>query len=178
MKKFFFGAAALLFCATAFAATDPASCIVTVQRVELKDDRGRWMSVVEPDHQADLVTQAAGFSFFNNGRVVPGSYINFRVTLLPDVKFSTPDGRQFSARVASSDKGVTIEGTDDFKEPFRVKNGDYIAVWFALDLTGTLSDEMLPPVFTPPAQVKHATVVIGEAERSIDRALITIHYNR
>jgi hypothetical protein len=98
---------------TAFVGS-PSQTVITIKSVELKDCAGRWVLVIEPDKQVDLEKEEPGLSFFNNGRVSEGSYVNFRLKLLD------PSTREISAR-------------QDFQKPLEVRRGSFISVWFSLD---------------------------------------------
>ncbi len=95
----------------------PAQSIITIKSVQLKSDQGNWLTVIEPDRQVDLLNEEAGLSFFNNGRVPPGSYINFKIVYFTD----------------SQDKTTEVSAAEDLRDPLLVKNGSFIGAWFKLD---------------------------------------------
>lgn len=84
---------------------------VTIQKVELKDEAGRWMTVIEPDKKVDLAQSEPSVSFFNNGRVVPGRYVNVRVQL---------------------DRGVLVR-SEDYEVPLSIKKGTFVNITFGFD---------------------------------------------
>jgi len=70
-------------------AGETAKFIITIQSVQLKNNTGQWITVIEPDRRVDLVDEEASISFFNNtGRVPPGNYINYRIVLSETVTFA------------------------------------------------------------------------------------------
>lgn len=82
---------------TAPAEADAEKFIVTIRKVELKTVDGRWITVLEPDKEVDLVSAEPTVSFFNNqGRVPAGRYSNFRLTLSEMIRFSGYDKRHFT----------------------------------------------------------------------------------
>ncbi len=91
-------------------ATEPF--FVTIEKVELKNTTGEWVTVIEPDKKVDLSQGEAAVSFFNNGRVHPGKYINVRVRL---------------------DKGL-VSRAADYSPPLDIKKGSFVNVSFEFDL--------------------------------------------
>ena len=87
---------------------------ITIQSVQLKNDQGKWHTVIEPDHVVDLEKAEPGVSFFNNGRVPAGNYVNFKLVFLEN---STHSMRE-------------ITGKADFSSPVKVEKGSFIGVWF------------------------------------------------
>ncbi len=89
-------------------------CLVTIQSVHLKNSEGQWIKIIEPDRQIDVVKEEPGLSFFNNGRVPDGEYVNFKLTVL---------------------KEGTMElfSPEDLRKPLIVKRGSFVGVWFSLD---------------------------------------------
>lgn len=127
-----FAAAALFFCAAAFAAgTDfsPAASgaprAVTIRGVYLKNDAGAWVKIIEPDRRVDLSVEEPVVSFFNNGGRIPaGAYKNFRV----DFYGEGPELRHLRSK-------------DDFEKSVAVKKGSFVRVWFGLAPEGALKVE-------------------------------------
>ena len=89
---------------------------ITLQKLELKTDGGEWVDIVEPDHKVDLRATEAAISFFNNGRVPPGRFKNFRLSFEDHGK-----NRQISRK-------------QDLEPPFEVRKGSFMNVSFELDL--------------------------------------------
>lgn len=81
----------LLASAPAFADGVPSHYVVTIEKIELKTEEGRWVTVIQPDKQVDLIESEARVAFFNNGRVPEGRYLNFRITLSDRVKVAGQD---------------------------------------------------------------------------------------
>ena len=92
------------------------SYFITLQKLELKKINGGWVDIIEPDHKVDLVSTEPTLSFFNNGRVPPGSFNNFRVTFQDHGKM-----RQLTR-------------INDLTKNLVVKKGSFINVSFILDL--------------------------------------------
>ena len=93
----------------------PNQFVITIKSVELKNAVGEWLTVIEPDRRVDIAKEEPGLSFFNNGRVPAGEYVNFRLNL--------------------SDSSITeVTGSSDFQKPLTLKKGSFVGVWFSLDL--------------------------------------------
>ncbi len=105
--------AALLLSLASAALAEPY--YVTVQKLELKTEAGEWIDIIEPDHKVDLNETDASVSFFNNGRVPPGDFKNFRLSF--------------------EDRGVDrqMSRREDFATPFTVKKGSFVNVVFDID---------------------------------------------
>lgn len=88
---------------------------VTIQKVELKSAGGEWVTVMEPDKKVDLALDEPSVSFFNNGRVPPGKYVNVRVQL---------------------DQGL-ISRIEDYALSLDIKKGSFVNVSFGFDLAGS-----------------------------------------
>ena len=88
---------------------------ITLQKLELRTRDAQWVTIVEPDHQVDLMSADASVTFFNNGRVPEGDYDNFRLTF--------------------QDHATTREITRklNYNMPLPVHKGSFIRVWFVLD---------------------------------------------
>ncbi len=98
---------------------------VTIEKVELKNTAGEWVTVIEPDKKVDLSQGEATVSFFNNGRVVPGKYINVRVRL---------------------DKGL-VSRAADYTSPLDIKKGSFVNVSFEFDLNDKEERKLLAENF-------------------------------
>ena len=89
--------------------------VITIKSVELKNNAGEWFTVIEPDRRVELAKEEPGLSFFNNGRVPEGAYVNFRLTL--------------------SGSGVReISAYRDFQKPLALRKGSFVGVWVSLDV--------------------------------------------
>ena len=112
----FFHFTFLILLLVAGSATAGESYFITIQKLELKKDTGEWVNIIEPDHKVDLVSTEAVVSFFNNGRVPPGRFNNFKITF--------------------EDHGLVrqLSRKQDVTAPFTVKNGSFVNVSFMLDL--------------------------------------------
>ncbi len=114
---------------------------MTIKSVQLKKSTGEWVTVIEPDHQVDLVNQEPMVSFLNNGRrVSPGTYINFKIILSETVKVKGVDGTSKTLNFNAQDKDgeMQIYSREDLLQPLRIKEHSFIGVWFDLDLSRTL----------------------------------------
>lgn len=170
-------AALLLFLSgVASAAVDPAGCAITIAKVELKSDTGRWITVAEPDHRVDIVREEPGFSFFNDGRVPAGKYTNFRITLLDTVKVTTPSGDIFRQSVSRPGRGPEITGLGAFIEPLTIGRSSFIGVRFGLDLRASVDGSGKTYVFTPPRTVEWAELTIDETSKRVNKNEIAILY--
>ncbi len=134
----------------AFAETGPAQCIMTIQSVELKNEKGEWLTVLEPDRQVDLAQEEPRVSFFNNGRVPPGNYLNFRLTV-----FGRYPGRT-----------IEVFGKEDLKAPLVVKRGSFVGVHFKLDECGF-----------PPKEIRELSVTVDEVTKTYGSREITIRHS-
>lgn len=114
-----------LLASAALAAEAPASYIITIQNVELKNHSGEWVSVVEPDRQADVLNDPAEVSFINRGRVETGDYVNFRIAFLEPGQLDVPR---------------SLTAARDFAEPLTVKKTSFIHAQFDLDVSKRVVD--------------------------------------
>ena len=105
---------ALSICIPAFSSD---SYFITLQKLELKKDTGEWVTVIEPDHKIDLAAVEPTLSFFNNGRVPEGGFVNFKVTF--------------------NDHGKTRQlfRKQDVTNMLIIKKGSYVRAAFLLDTT-------------------------------------------
>lgn len=124
-----------------FAYTQPFSCVITIHSVELKNSAGQWVTVIEPDKQVDLAKEEAGLSFFNNGRVPDGGYVNFRLKLFD-----------------SGHQPLEVFGSMDFIKPLVVQKGSFVGVWFTLDLAKMAVSELTITVDQDTRNLAHQEV--------------------
>lgn len=105
-----------LFASFEAQAKAPGPRSITIQSVSLADESGQWKTVIEPDKLVDLDREEPGLSFFNNGRVEPGKYLNFELTFV------------------RANEGVPkrITSRQILSTPLEVKRGSFIGVWFWL----------------------------------------------
>lgn len=148
-----------------WAVSDPTSCVITIKSVQLKSDKGQWITVIEPDHEVDIVKEEPGLSFFNRGRVPEGKYTNFKLTLLEAVKVTDAGGRFCTAvrPTGGAPGAIEISGAKDFEEPIRLKKGSFIGVWFSVDLKGTIEGNL----FRVPEKVSGLTITVDENSRNL-----------
>jgi len=150
----------LVFSGVAFA-DSPSECIITIKSVELKKSSGEWLTVIEPDHRVDLVSQEPVVSFFNNGRrVPPANYKNFKITLLRTIKGKDLDQVDFTYDAPHGE--IMIYGKTDFLKPLKVSTRSFVSVWFVLDLSDTMHTSDSSAVFVPPKNVKSATITVDD----------------
>lgn len=97
-------------------AKSPGPRSITIQSVSLADELGQWKTIIEPDKLVDLDKDDPGLSFFNNGRVEPGRYLNFELIF---VRTNEGIPKRVTSRQALS-------------TPLEVKRGSFIGVWFWL----------------------------------------------
>ena len=107
---------AFLFLLSVFPALAAEPYFITIQKLELKNNGGEWVSILEPDHKVDLVSTEASVSFFNNGRVPAERFKNFRLSF------------------DDHGKSVMMSRAKDLETPFQVKKGSFVNVSFELDL--------------------------------------------
>lgn len=92
-------AAALAWAAGSRSAGQPSRFEITILKVELKNEAGEWVKIIEPDRRVDLAQEEAMVAFFNNdGRVPFGSYVNFRVTISETITFAGHQGKHFTKK--------------------------------------------------------------------------------
>ena len=96
------------------------SFFITIEKVELKNSSGEWVTVIRPDKRVDLAQEEPAVRFFNNGRILPDDYVNVRVTL-NDVGAGT--------RIART----TLERATDYQPPVSIKKGTFVGVSFLFD---------------------------------------------
>jgi hypothetical protein len=124
---------------------------VTIAALELQKQDGGWVTVVEPDHRVDLMNTEAQVSFFNNGRVPPGEYQNFRVL------FDDAGTRR------------TITRGEPYTPPLPVRKGSFISVWFILNFE--LDGDGLP---VRPRSVKELRLTVDDFLQVDAGATLTI----
>ena len=124
---------------------------ITIQKLELKTKDAGWVTVVEPDHKVDLMSTEASASFFNDGRVPPGDYENFRVFL--------------------DDYGTTrtITRTVNYSPPVPVKKGSFISVWFILKFELTADGKPVRP-----SGVRELRLTVDDVLHVDDNAILTM----
>jgi hypothetical protein len=109
------GATCVLVCVVSVYAFSAESHFITIQKLELKKENGEWLGILEPDHKVDLTNTDAAVSFFNNGRVPPEKFKNFKVTF--------------------DDQGKKTEMSfkKDLDSSLLVKKGSFVSVSFELE---------------------------------------------
>jgi hypothetical protein len=101
---------------------------ITIQKLELRQRNGEWVTIVKPDHQVDLMSSDAAVSFFNNGGRVPeGDYDNFKLTFADH----------------ATEREITRKLNYD--QPLPVRNGSFIRVWFVLDFERDANQTAIRP---------------------------------
>jgi hypothetical protein len=109
-------AAAFLFVTAAALAAQPF--FITIEKVELKNAAGQWVTVIRPDRRLDLTQEEPVIRFFNNGRIAPGEYVNVRVSLLAEEGTTKP---------------VTLERASDYAPAVIIRKGTFVGVSFDFD---------------------------------------------
>ena len=105
---------------------------IILQKVELKNSAGEWIDVAEPDTPVSADSKEAGTSFFNNGRIPDGSYINFRL-IVQEGRGEAEKGKEFPSGSSSLPKAIyEITGSEDFSPPISILRKTFISVWFSL----------------------------------------------
>lgn len=127
------------------AASEPAKHRITIQSVQLKNLEGQWVTIIEPDKVVDLETTEPGVSFFNNGRVPAGDYVNFRLV--------------FQENATKIIKEIT--GKADFGPTVNVQTGSFIGVWFKYQL--------------PSEEISSVSIYVDQTERAILSGGITVN---
>ncbi len=157
---------------SAFAAESLSKYVITLENVELKNSSGRWVSVIRPDLQVDLVTTKPSISFFNNGGRVPtGDYVNFRIELLDSVKSASIDGTETVLHLApgkTSNGRVWVAGNEELQNSLLVKKGSFIRVWFDLEI----------PSGSAAARVCEASVTVDEQIASFPAEAVALSFTR
>ena len=97
------------------------SVFITIDRVELKNSSGEWVTVIRPDRRLDLTQEEPSVRFFNNGRIPSGNYSNVRVS--------------FTAEEPAR-KAMTLERKEDYNPPVAIKKGTFVGVTFLFDRLG------------------------------------------
>lgn len=98
--------------------SEKAGTFAVIEKVELKNNAGLWLTVMEPDHLVNLDSEEAGASFFNQGKVTEGRYINFRMTAIEARK-----PRQVA-------RHIQMQLVGDLPQALSIHPGSFIAVWF------------------------------------------------
>jgi len=78
----------------AFAAGEATHYWVTVKKIEFRNLSGQWVTAMEPNKAIDLVDPESKFSFQNGGKIPPGDYEIFKITLSETFKVSGSDGEK------------------------------------------------------------------------------------
>ena len=154
---------ALLFSATigSVAAQNVSSYIITIQSVQLLAADGRWVTVIEPDRQVDLLKEEPSVSFFNNGRVEPGEYMNVKIVLSGRVKEVDSSGVSRYTELRGSLDRVEIFKTDCFEKPLVIKKGSFAGVWFTFDKI-------------PPSGISEVALAVDQTQTRVSGNEITI----
>ena len=97
----------------ALSAEDLSSFAAIISRFELKEKSGGWVTVIEPDRRVDFSRESAEMSFFNNGRVPPGEYVNFRISFYEKTK------------IPGLSEARSVELAADFS-PLEIKKGSFV----------------------------------------------------
>lgn len=90
-----------IFTGESFAAADQAAATykATVQRMELKNDAGNWVTIATPNKEIDIAAVGAGAvagSFLNDASIPIGNYVNFRLTISETMKVAGHDGTNYT----------------------------------------------------------------------------------
>ena len=112
------------------------SFFITIEKIELKNAAGEWVTVIRPDRRLDLEQEEPTVRFFNNGRIAPGEYGNVRVTLTE----------------------ATLERKADFSPPLSIKQGSFVNVSFLFDLNA--ADQLNEQT------VRQVSVTVDQDERT------------
>ncbi len=170
-----FSAVFFCFSVNVQATDEPYKCVITIESVLLKKDSGEWITIIDPDHQVDLMHQDPTVSFFNNGRrVPPGKYSNFKILLSKTIKAGTVEKPDLIYDAKSSE--IAIYGNRDLAKILSVSASSFISVWFNLDLSNTVSGRGPQAEFTPPRQVRQAKITIDDQEVVVPGSDITLSY--
>ena len=129
---------------SSLAASEPTRHRITIHSVQLKNLEGQWVTIIEPDKVVDLETTEPGISFFNNGRVPAGDYVNFRLV--------------FQENATKIIKEIT--GKADFVPAVNVQKGSFIGVWFKYQL--------------PSEEIGSVSIYVDQTERAIPGSGITM----
>ena len=115
---------------------------ITLDRVELKNAAGEWVTVLQPDRRLDLMQEEPAVRFFNNGRIPNGKYSNVRVSFTAEEPVR---------------KMMKLERTKDYKPAVAIKKGTFIGVAFLFDRLGEapLSAETVKEVRLVADQEEH-----------------------
>ena len=92
------------------------SFFITIDRVELKNASGEWVTVIRPDRRVDLTQQEAVVRFFNNGRIPAGRYTNVRVSLTEE---------------EGTKKKRIFERSSDYSPSVLIQKGAFVGVSFS-----------------------------------------------
>ncbi len=119
--------------------------VVTIKGVELKNVKGEWIMIIEPDRRFDPTQDELGVTLVNNGRVPAGLYVNFRITV-----------SEFQNRQSKQDETwITLKS--DLEPVFRVAPHSFIGVWFHLNWKGD----------TASSDVKDAVITVDESTQTL-----------
>ena len=133
----------------ASAAQGAETCVV--RSVELKDTKAKWHRVSEPDSIIPFGQKEAAISFFNNGRVPPDGYVNFRVEIACTVT-------EPSAGLERHATGAwRVSGKSDWPL-LPIKRGSFVRLAFSFD----------PLAETAVQKIRRASVLAGEETREAE----------
>ncbi len=103
------------------AADKPASRVITLKSVELKDGQGHWQVAKESGRSVDLTQEQPSIPFFNDGRF-EGKLTNFKI--------------RFSEGVGDLLSETSVSGRKDFPlGPLMMKKESFVSVSFEPSLS-------------------------------------------
>ncbi len=152
MRKIFAAILPAFFIAVGAGALYAAETCV-VESVDLKDSEGNWRRVSQPDTVIPFEEKEAAVSFFNNGRVPPGEYVNFRVGLLCTAAEASASLEKHHARV------FRVTGKSDWSA-LEIRKGSFVRIEFLFDN----SEE------GPIKKVKRIQILADEETRRVENA--------
>lgn len=119
--------------------------VVTIKKVELKNLKGEWVTIIEPDRRFDPTQEELGVTLVNNGRIPADPYANFRITL-----------SQFEDRQRKTDEAqITLKS--DLEPALRVMPHSFIGVWFHLNWGGDIAS----------SGIRDAAITVDDATQTL-----------
>ncbi len=103
--------ALILFSSSISYAGNASTYKMTVQKIQLKDSNGNWVTISQPNREIDIASvdpAATAASLLSDISIPAGDYVNFKLTISETMKFSGSDGTHYT--VAGST--VTVNGDD------------------------------------------------------------------
>lgn len=171
--------------AQVMAAWTPTRYIVTVKSLELKNNTGEWVKVIEPDLEVDLLSRDPRVSYVNDGKRIPkGNYINFRIVLSETIRIKGHDYENFTKEGGEikilgnflEEAELNVTGVDEIKPTWtaNAEEEGVIKVYFDVD-DKSLDDQVIMTRkrdFPEPFYIKKGSYISASFSLNLEGTLI------